>query len=134
MPFEHFHLLPDQPRDVARFERLMLVSLMVGVIVAVLMSHHVVRHIGPQTGAVLITILFSGAFLLTLLASRRASRIARWLLAIGTVVGLVPWLAHLPGMIDRGFVVWLSLLQLGLQTTAVGFLFTRPSRNWFART
>lgn len=64
----------------------MLASLAVGAVVAALMMSQVVRHVGRQTGAILLTALFV-AFGLTLLASR----MARWLLAIGTVLALVPW-------------------------------------------
>lgn len=131
--FQRFDRLPDQPRDVARFERLMLASLAVGAVVAALMMTHVVRHVGRQTSAILLTVLFAGAFVLTLLASRRASQVARWLLAIGTVLALVPWLAHVPNMIARQPVIYLSLLQFGLQVAAIVYLFTRRSRAWFAR-
>jgi hypothetical protein len=131
--FQPLDPLPDQPRDVARFERLMLASLAVGAVVAALMMSHVVRHVGRQTGAILVTALFIGAFALTLLASRRASQVARWLLAIGTVLAVVPWLAHVPNMIARQPVIYLSLLQFGLQVVAIVYLFTRRSRAWFAR-
>ncbi|MBN9085307.1 MAG: hypothetical protein J0J01_00245 [Reyranella sp.] len=133
MGVRRFDPLPDQPRDAARFEQLMLASLVVGAIIAVLMTRHVIRHVGLQTGAILMLILFGGAFALTLLASRRASRVARWLLVIGTVLALVPWLAHVPNMAARGYVLYLSLLQLVLQVGALVYLFTARSRAWFAR-
>ena len=44
----------------------------VGIIVAGLMWRHVMRHVGRDAGAVLIPLLFGGAFLLMLMASRRA--------------------------------------------------------------
>lgn len=133
MPFERFDPLPDQPRDAARFERLMLASLVVGAIVGVMMTRHVIRHVGLGTGAILMIVLFGGAFVLTLLASRRASRVARWILVIGTVLALVPWLAHVSDMAERGYVLYLSLLQLALQVGALAYLFTAPARAWFAR-
>lgn len=133
MRFKRFDPLPDQPRDVRRFERLMLASLLVGAVVAVMMATHVMRHVGRETGMLVLVVLFGGAFLLTLRASRRAGRIARWLLAIGTVLALVPWLAHVPNMAARGDVIYLSLLQFGLQVAAICYLFTRRSRAWFAR-
>lgn len=111
----------------------MLASLAVGAIIGVVMSRHVMRHVGLQTGAILMIILFGGAFLLTLLASRRASRVARWILVIGTALALLPWLAHVPNMAERGYVLYLSLLQLVLQVGALACLFTAPARAWFAR-
>ena len=111
----------------------MLASLTVGAVVAGLMNRHVIHHVGLQAGAILIMVLFGGAFVLTLLVSRRASRVARWLLVIGTVLALVPWLAHVPNMAERGFVLYLSLLQLVFQVAALVYLFTARSRAWFGR-
>lgn len=121
------------PRTVRRFEALFLGSIVAGVLVAILMYDEVIKAWGGPYRAIVVTVvLFGGAWLLMLLTSRFRSNLARWLLVIGSIVAIVPYLAHVALLLNEEWAGYLSFVQAGLQFAAIGYLFTQPSRAWFA--
>ncbi len=128
-----FAVKAGTPLTVRRFETLFLGSIVVGFLVAILMYHEVVKAWGGHYRAILVTVvLFGGAWLLLILTSRLRSNLARWLLVIGSIVAIVPYLAHVTLLLNEEAAGYLSFLQAALQFAAIGYLFTRPSREWFA--
>ncbi|MCX7360387.1 MAG: hypothetical protein NTV97_00600 [Alphaproteobacteria bacterium] len=133
--FERFEMQDDTPRDIVRFEQLMLASLMLGVVVATVMYDHLLQHLGGLTPVALFMIVLYGASLaLMYWTSRRRSNLGRWLISIGSVLCILPYLAHVMDMFHTSGVVYVSMLELALQAAAIQRLFTRTSRAWFAET
>ena len=64
--------------------------------------------------------------------SRRRRNWARWLLVVGSVFALVPYLAHVSVLLTNEPIFVLSFVQAALQVTALCYLFTDASRAWFA--
>ena len=69
---------------------------------------------------------------LTLLVSRRRSRIAMWILVAFFVLGLPTDVASLIASESKTSVT-LTLFRALLEAAALGFLFTPPARGWFRR-
>ena len=133
--FERFEMQDDTPGDIVRFEQLMLASLALGVVVATAMYDHLIEHLGGLMQAALLMMAIYGASLaLMYWISRRRSNVARWLLAAGSVLALLPYLAHVMDMFHTSAVIYVSLLELALQAAAVQRLFTKSARAWFAET
>jgi hypothetical protein len=125
-----------RPTSIVYFERLSLLSLMVGVAFFLLASGEGgppdrIAGLGPgfiplihAAGIVLI-------LLLILLISRKGSAIAKWIFTILFAVGVVFAVPQLAQSIDRGLIALLQLTQLVVQAAALYFLFTPEARAWF---
>lgn len=133
--FERFEMQDDTPQDIVRFEQLMLASLALGIVVATVMYDHLLEHLGGLMQVAMFMILLYGASLSAMYwTSRRRSNLGRWLLAIGSVLALLPYLAHVMDMFHTSGVVYVSMLELALQAAAIQRLFTSKSNAWFAET
>jgi len=133
--FERFEMQDDTPRDIVRFEQLMLASLALGIVVATVMYDHLLEHLGGLMQVAMFMILLYGASLSAMYwTSRRRSNLGRWLLTIGSVLALLPYLAHVMDMFHTSGVVYVSMLELALQAAAIHRLFTSKSNAWFAET
>ena len=133
--FERFEMQDDTPQDIVRFEQLMLASLALGIVVATVMYDHLLEHLGGLMQVAMFMILLYGASLSAMYwTSRRRSNLGRWLISIGSVLCILPYLAHVMDMFHTSGVVYVSMLELALQAAAIQRLFTRTSRAWFAET
>jgi uncharacterized membrane protein len=131
--FRKFAVKVDTPKDVERFEGWFLLSLVSGIVVAILMYEEVVKEWGgPYQAAIVTIVLFGGAWVLMVYASRRRRNWARWLLVIGSIFAVVPYLAHVSLLLTQEPIFLLSFVQAALQVTALCYLFTDASRAWFA--
>ncbi|MFN3943374.1 MAG: hypothetical protein ACK4K7_00425 [Allosphingosinicella sp.] len=120
-----------RPKDITLFERLYLGSLALGII------HTAVTRDGTLfegAGTLIVVAIVGGGFglslLLALLASRRRSNIARWIIVIFFAISLpfavVEFFAA--GFAFPGIAI---LVQWGISTAAIYFLFTPPALAWF---
>ena len=116
-----------RPKAIVTFERLGLLSI-------VLSSVQILRlaatgrmstgEVAVGAGGVLLSIA------LVLLASRRRSRVALWVLSALTLLGVVGAVYQLGGAIEVAQVV--DLIAIALQATAVTMAWTKPARAWFS--
>jgi hypothetical protein len=129
-----------RPPSIVRFERLLIVSILLGPLNLGLIGKHLVNiealaALAPDRPVSLIAVALGIALslLLCLLASRRRSRIAAWLSGLWIVftVGafLLTWLT---GGYYWNLAFGLSLLMLILKISALLELVRPESRRWFA--
>ena len=127
----------EMPSNVARFERLMYLSLGIGVLVSALTWTRLVAQAGRVGGATFvfwvqaITLAIIVCFIW--LVARRRKNWARWLLLIIGVLGLPGYFRMLaPTLHFAPIAGILSLTQLVLQVIATVMIFTGNARDWFA--
>jgi hypothetical protein len=78
--------------------------------------------------------LFSMAIplLLWFLISRRASNVAKWILVVLTVIGLLLVILTFPSQVEQGILSLILVMAMNvLQIVAITFLFRRDARVWF---
>lgn len=131
--FDKFQKRDDAPPDIGRFEGWFVGSLAAGVLVAITQYDVAVEAWGGYFQAALVSIaLFGGYWLLMICASRRRSNWARWLLVVISIVALVPYLIYVSVLLETMPLFYLSFAQGLMQVVALCYLFTPPSRAWFA--
>jgi hypothetical protein len=128
-----------RPKTIVSFEILSLAAVALGLLVTWLTWDGIVAQ--AQTAvlgsgieaavAILVLVYVAILVLLILLASRRASNVARWLLALIVVLELVFTLPGIGATLAAGTTGLLSTLQLAMMTVAVVLLFLPASRLWF---
>jgi hypothetical protein len=118
--------MASRPKEVARFEMLFLAAIMVGVAAAALdWQALAVDSIGMLATISSLVITLG----LVLATSRYASNIARWVLAVLTLVNVPLSLMMTDFSSSLGFVTVVTNL---LQLAALVLIFSRPARIWFA--
>lgn len=118
-----------RPQSIVNFERLIFASLGLGVIQSYLAWDQLTQM--GSAGFVLFVQLFVFLLMvgLTLLVSRRRSKIAMWISIALFALGL-PWFIQ---MLLQGIMpgsAWISVAQTILQLFAFGLLFTPSARDW----
>lgn len=126
-----------RPKAIVNFERLFLASIVLSTVQLAMQAGARIGQVGPVTELVIEAAGILVSVLLVLLASRRRSNVARWLLVVLTALGLLATGITLGRDLGGGKGVdaaWLvSLLAIALQTAAVAMLFAPEAREWFAR-
>ena len=126
-----------RPKAIITFERLFLLSIVLSTIQLAIDAGARIGRVGPITELVVEAAGIMLSVLLVLLASRRRSNIARWLLVAFTAIGLFATGADVSRTLraGEGFDVALlvNLIGIALQTAAVALLFRPEARAWFAR-
>jgi hypothetical protein len=128
-----------RPKSIVTFEMLSLAAVALGIVLTYLtwdalvaQARSAVLGSGIEAAvAILACVYVAILVLLILLASRRASNVARWLLALIVVVELVFTLPSLGATLAAGTIGLVSTLQLLMMTVAVVLLFLPASRPWF---
>ena len=125
-----------RPASIVYFERLSILSILVGIAFAMLTwdSGAVMpRQAAMAPGMVLIVQGISLIIVLALvfLISRKASVIAKWILVVLFAIGLVFTVPQLGATLDQGLVGLLQISQMIVQAAAIYFLFTAEARAWF---
>ena len=133
-----------RPTSIIRFEQLFLGSLALGGIVFILSYEDIVSQVNRDPavaqigygsrlliGAVILSTVLN--LVLWFLTARRASNIAKWLLILLALFGLI----GLPGVIAQAsqtgnLHLFLSLASTAAQFAGIAFLFRRDARAWFA--
>ena len=133
-----------RPISIIRFDQAYLSALAVGLVNTALTfektSTELARdpssaQLGLGTGFLFAMLGFSFGLTLLLwfLVSRRASNVAKWIVVVLTSAGVLMGLASLMNLAAfGGLELALMLLGMGLQLTALYFLFRRDAREWFA--
>lgn len=128
-----------RPKTIVTFEILSLVAVALGIFVVFLDWDGIVAQAQSKVlgsgieaaVAILVLVYVAILVLLILLASRRASNVARWLLALIVVVELVFTVPGLGATLAAGTIGLVSTLQLAMMSVAVVLLFVPASRPWF---
>jgi len=126
-----------RPESIKKFDIFFLGGLLVGVI-ATFLNWDVMQAQAQMPGAPLgagtligISVAtYALSLLLWYFVSRRASNIAKWILVVLTLLGLIGLPALFVGTF--GLVKALSLVSTLLGVVAVVFLFRPDARDWFA--
>jgi hypothetical protein len=132
------------PKSVWWFEKLMWLSLLLGVVASWLdwgriMSQVQAAEAGMQdvakiTALVTLVIVFGVMLLLIFLIARMRQNWARWVFTILFALGLPFTLMNIPATISADLAAGgLMLVQLVIQVVAVVMIFMPSSRPWFAK-
>lgn len=124
-----------RPPSIVHFERLNLLSLAIGLAMAVFSwdrSVATARAGGFGPGFVVFVQAFSFLLplLLTLLVSRRASVVAKWIIIVMFVGGLGMMFANAEATFAGGLLLVVQIVQILMQAAAIALLFTEEARRW----
>jgi hypothetical protein len=120
-----------RPVGIVGFERLFILSLLIGIVQCVLGWNDAVVVIGSAAVVLTIEILIGIlALLLVFFISRRRSNVAKWIMIGIFLIGL-PGLFHLLIWRPVNVSVLLSVIQVVLEGIALGLLFNPSARSWF---
>jgi hypothetical protein len=125
-----------RPSSIVYFERLYLFSLVIGLMMAVFswdLSVETARAEGFGPGFLVFVQTFSFLIplILTLLVSRRASVVAKWILVVIFLGGLGIMAATAKLSFAGGVLLLVQIVQILMQAIAIALLFTEESRRWF---
>jgi hypothetical protein len=119
-----------RPTAIVAFERLFVLSLLVGVVQCIVGWEQAVAVVGSALAVLLIEIIIAGLTLLLIwLTSRRRKKIAKWILIIMFAIGLPQFVELLAENPASPFVI-LSFIQVILEIAALALLFTAAARIW----
>ena len=124
-----------RPPSIVNFERLNLLSLAIGLGMAVFSwDRSVATARAGGFGPVFVVAVQAFAFLLplilTLLVSRRASVVAKWILVVLFAGGLLMMLATAKLTFAGGPLLLVQIAQMLMQAVAIALLFTGEARRW----
>ncbi len=124
-----------RPESIKKFDILYLASILVGMIGTVMNFGSIEAQAAgtmmtPTVLWVITGITYALTFLLWYLISRRASNIAKWILVVLTLIGLI----SLPSIFVGPFSLnkFIGLASTILNVAGVIFLFKPDARAWFA--
>lgn len=121
-----------RPKAIGLFETLFFASVAISAVVLFLQGSAAPSEgLSEATVAAVSAGVIALTVLIGLLASRRRSNVARWLLALLTAGGVAMTLNGLLGGFDLDLPAILGLAGLALQAAAVAQLFGRAGRAWF---
>ena len=125
-----------RPASIVYFERLSILSILVGIAFAMLTWDSGAEAagqsgLGPGMVPVVQGISLAIVLALIFLISRKASVVAKWILVVLFVIGVVFMVPQLGQTLDQGLVGLLQISQIVVQAAAIYFLFTAEARAWF---
>ena len=117
-----------RPLSITSFERLSFAAIALGLVKAFILRN-LAAAIGPLFyGTQLFSLVLFVA--LTLLVSRRRSKVAMWILIVLFVINLPFPFDTASMLIIKGPLRWLTVAQLLVQAIGLGLLFTPSARLW----
>lgn len=122
------------PQNVARFEILMYLSIVMTVLIGVLDFSRFAPIVGPRfiVGTVVATVAVTA--LIVWLIARRRQNWARWLLLVLFVIGIPGYaMAFFELAQDAIVTTAMSFMRVILQAAALYYVFTGDARDWFHR-
>jgi hypothetical protein len=122
-----------RPTAILWFERLGLAGIALDILQPALLFPRRIEAEGLPLAIALSLIAPALFLLLLLLASRRASNIARWLLASLVLLALAAAASAGVGAWDGDLVLPIGALAMLLEAAAVAMTFTPAGGRWFAR-
>lgn len=128
-----------RPPSIVWFERIYLANLVYGVIVLVV-TYGSVREWALARGTAAATSFVWGvvssliALLLWYLIARRASKIAKWILVVSTVLGAISLILSISVMLEVGtFYTVATAISAALGLFAIHYLFRSDAKLWFTQ-
>ena len=127
-----------RPRSIAVFERIILISMALGMFNVFLSWDRTVSNLRPTTPHGFVVGLTAFVFLIYLILlwfiSRRGSTIAMWIYVVLTVVGLPGTIANLSRISSYGLLpAAITVAQLVLTAASLWLLFRPEARAWFRK-
>lgn len=121
-------------KQIRLFEKLWLFSLFLGIIQSALF----LNAAGMSGGPALMTVVFQllilvAALSLVLMVIRKRSNVAKWILVLMILFGLIAYIPNLAVFFEQGIMGFVSAAQLGLQFLGIYYLFEADSRDWFSK-
>lgn len=127
-----------RPRSIVMFERIVIVSLLLGILNAYLSWDHLSAQVAAQ-GATSDSIITAQAImtaiylLLIWLIARKARPVAKWIYVVLTAIGVVIAVAGIGQTLTMGMAsVAVSLFQNILLIASLWLLFRPDAKAWFA--
>jgi RsiW-degrading membrane proteinase PrsW (M82 family) len=120
----------ERPVHIVWFERIIFVTLALGMLNTALTWQQLTAVSGPTLLLFVQGVILAVMVTLTLLISRRHSKIAKWVMVGLFLLGLPMFLSSLAAGQHRGVAVIVAAQVIG-QAVAYGLLFTSSSRRWF---
>jgi len=120
-----------RPHTVATFERIVFVTLILGLLQSYLAWDRATRM---ASIVFLLTVqIFTFGWIggLTLLVARRRSNVSQWILIVMFAIGLQPFVRMIAQGTTLGS-IWISVLQTVGQLFACGLLLTASARSWLS--
>lgn len=128
-----------RPQSIIMFERLFLASLALGVLGLILSYGQIadlatsdpgMQQLGLGSGFLIgvVAVSYAVYLLLWFLIARRASNVAKWILVVFTVLGVLSALPSLTG--SWNVTLLLSLAVYALEIAAVVYLFQPDAKAW----
>jgi hypothetical protein len=127
-----------RPQSIVNFERLYLLAIVIGVITGVVTHDKSVAdmakmHINPSAVTWIQVIFTVIGLLLLYFIARRASVVAKWILTVLYLLGLLGFLVAIPKLMEGGTLpAILQVATIALEGVAIYFLFRPDARAWFA--
>lgn len=78
-------------------------------------------------------LILVAALSLVLMVSRKRSNVAKWILVLMILFGLIAYIPNLAVFFEQGIMGFVSAAQLGLQFLGIYYLFEADSRDWFSK-
>ena len=119
-----------RPNSIVWFERIIIVTILLGIANSWLVWPQLISQASPAYVLTIQAITLGILLGLTLLISRRRSRVAKWISIALFVVGLP---VFLNGGNPGGLSGVISIIQLVLEVLAYCLLFAPSAMNWFRR-
>jgi len=112
-----------RPSEVRNFEKMQLITLGLGIIVAALGYEKLILLSDPIT--ILLSQFIVLLFLLWTILSitRKKSKIAKWILVGFNIIGIPFYIPQLSFMLNNGIQGWLSVIQLVINLSSLYLLF-----------
>jgi hypothetical protein len=128
-----------RPPSIAKFERVVLVRLVIGFVITVL-SWEVARIMAARMGAGTGLLIFSAALaigitlLLLWLIAHRRSEVAKWIYVVLTTMGIVFGLVSISALLRQSTpIAILQIVHWGLGAFSIWLLFRPDTRPWFGK-
>ena len=127
-----------RPKSIVTFERLALLSLAAALVLAAFTwrgNLAAIEDARLPTSLLWVSyaIGFGVGLLLILLISRRASRIAKWILVVLTALSVVEMLTRIGDLLGNGVAGIVELAHMLLLVAALFFLFRDDAKAWLGR-
>lgn len=122
------------PQNVARFEILMYLSIVMTALIGLLDFSRFAPIVGARFIVGMVGFTIAATALLVWLIARRRQNWARWLLLVLFLVGIPGYaMAFAELAQDATVTTTMSIMRVILQAAALYYIFTGAARDWFGR-
>ena len=121
-----------RPKTIVAFERIYLLTLLIGVFQAIIGWRQAIALASPGFVVTIQAVAFGLILALVLWVSRGRSKVAKWIMVGLFVLGLPGTFVSFRSGMTLGWPI-LTLSQTIMQVVALGLLFTPSARAWLSR-